>query len=159
MIALCSSPAALPTWASSCTGDFDFWSSNQTAHTETWGLNLQRYHRVCTSASSTCCHPSLCQAGSRDLKRSAHARLPASAYMLASMHGQNHNRLTMPEHCRFNARTWVYPAGVPERAYQLDIIRTALLCNTLVCLPTGLGKTLIAAVVMHNFTRWFPQVG
>ena len=25
------------------------------------------------------------------------------------------------------------------------------------CLPTGLGKTLIAAVVMHNFTRWFPE--
>ena len=26
------------------------------------------------------------------------------------------------------------------------------------CLPTGLGKTLIAAVVMHNFARWFPEV-
>ena len=61
--------------------------------------------------------------------------------------------------CRFNAQTWVYPLGVPERAYQLDIIRTALYHNTLVCLPTGLGKTLIAAVVMHNFTRWFPEVG
>lgn len=48
--------------------------------------------------------------------------------------------------------------GVNERAYQLDIIRTALFNNTLVCLPTGLGKTLIAAVVMHNFTRWFPEV-
>eukprot|EP00887_Chlorella_sp_A99_P003881 scaffold11.g3881.t1 len=36
-------------------------------------------------------------------------------------------------------------------------VRTALLHNTLVCLPTGLGKTLIAAVVMHNFTRWFPE--
>jgi len=47
---------------------------------------------------------------------------------------------------------------VPERAYQVDIINTALLQNTLVCLPTGLGKTLIAAVIMHNFTRWFPEV-
>ena len=37
--------------------------------------------------------------------------------------------------------------------------QTALLTNTLVCLPTGLGKTLIAAVVMHNFARWFPEVG
>lgn len=36
--------------------------------------------------------------------------------------------------------------------------QTALLTNTLVCLPTGLGKTLIAAVVMHNFARWFPEV-
>lgn len=38
------------------------------------------------------------------------------------------------------------------------MIQTALLQNTLVCLPTGLGKTLIAAVVMYNFSRWFPQV-
>ncbi|KAL0033133.1 hypothetical protein WJX79_005148 [Trebouxia sp. C0005] len=56
-----------------------------------------------------------------------------------------------------NAKHWVYPASVPERAYQIDIISTALLQNTLVCLPTGLGKTLIAAVIMHNFTRWFPE--
>lgn len=53
----------------------------------------------------------------------------------------------------------MYPKGVPERAYQLSCIQTALLHNTLVCLPTGLGKTLIAAVVMHNFTRWFPKAG
>ena len=60
--------------------------------------------------------------------------------------------------CRANARHWVYPATVPEREYQVDIIKTALLQNTLVCLPTGLGKTLIAAVLMYNFTRWFPEV-
>jgi len=29
--------------------------------------------------------------------------------------------------------------------------------NTLVSLPTGLGKTLVAAVVMYNYYRWFPQ--
>ncbi len=60
--------------------------------------------------------------------------------------------------CRVNARTWVYPLGTKERSYQLSIIQTALLHNTLVCLPTGLGKTLIAAVIMHNFSRWFPEV-
>jgi Fanconi anemia group M protein len=38
------------------------------------------------------------------------------------------------------------------------LLQTALLTNALVCLPTGLGKTLIAAVVMHNFARWFPEV-
>lgn len=39
------------------------------------------------------------------------------------------------------------------REYQYRMARTALLANTLVCLPTGLGKTLIAAVVMFNFHR------
>jgi ERCC4-related helicase len=34
----------------------------------------------------------------------------------------------------------------------------ALRANTLVALPTGLGKTFVAAVVMLNFYRWFPEV-
>lgn len=48
------------------------------------------------------------------------------------------------------ARTYVYPvqADKPLRAYQLNIIQKALFENTLVSLPTGLGKTFIAAVVM-----------
>ncbi|MCO5547416.1 hypothetical protein L7F22_000865 [Adiantum nelumboides] len=54
------------------------------------------------------------------------------------------------------ARTWVYPVNVPMRNYQYYIVQTALFSNTLVSLPTGLGKTLIAAVVMYNFFRWFP---
>jgi len=52
----------------------------------------------------------------------------------------------------------VYPAGIAEREYQVAIVEEALLHNTLVCLPTGLGKTFIAAVVMYNFFRWFPEV-
>lgn len=47
--------------------------------------------------------------------------------------------------------------NVPRRDYQFSIARTALFANTLVVLPTGLGKTLIAAVVMYNFFRWFPE--
>ena len=45
-------------------------------------------------------------------------------------------------------KTWIYPTNLPEREYQFHITRTALLHNTLVALPTGLGKTFIAAVVM-----------
>ncbi|XP_004436483.1 PREDICTED: Fanconi anemia group M protein [Ceratotherium simum simum] len=45
----------------------------------------------------------------------------------------------------------------PVRDYQLHIARAALFRNTLVCLPTGLGKTFVAAVVMYNFYRWFPS--
>lgn len=43
------------------------------------------------------------------------------------------------------------------RDYQLNIVKTCLYQNTLVSLPTGLGKTFIAAVVMYNFYRWFPS--
>ncbi|XP_027150235.1 DEAD-box ATP-dependent RNA helicase FANCM [Coffea eugenioides] len=55
------------------------------------------------------------------------------------------------------AKTWIYPVNIPLRDYQLNITRTALFSNTLVALPTGLGKTLIAAVVMYNYFRWFPE--
>jgi Fanconi anemia group M protein len=53
-------------------------------------------------------------------------------------------------------QTYVYPAQISRREYQFAIARDALLTNSLVCLPTGLGKTLIAAVVMYNYYRWFP---
>ena len=49
--------------------------------------------------------------------------------------------------------TWIYPVNFPIRAYQLNIVKQALFTNTLVALPTGLGKTFIAAVVMYNFYR------
>ncbi|XP_053553653.1 Fanconi anemia group M protein [Bombina bombina] len=52
---------------------------------------------------------------------------------------------------------WIYPTNFPVRDYQFNIAHTALLQNTLVCLPTGLGKTFIAAVVMYNFYRWYPS--
>ncbi|XP_014210062.1 Fanconi anemia group M protein homolog [Copidosoma floridanum] len=52
---------------------------------------------------------------------------------------------------------WIYPENYPRREYQFSIVQTALFNNTLVCLPTGLGKTFIAAVVMYNFWRWFPR--
>ena len=53
--------------------------------------------------------------------------------------------------------TWIYPTNREVREYQYAIARSALFYNTIVVLPTGLGKTLIAAVVMYNFYRWFPE--
>jgi ERCC4-related helicase len=54
-----------------------------------------------------------------------------------------------------NITTWVYPASKTFRAYQFQMARSALFENTLVTLPTGLGKTFIASTVMFNFYRWF----
>ena len=51
---------------------------------------------------------------------------------------------------------WIYPTNYPIRDYQFNIAHKCLFRNTLVCLPTGLGKTFIAAVVMFNFSRWYP---
>lgn len=55
-------------------------------------------------------------------------------------------------------RRWIFPTSpnYPIRKYQVDICEECLKHNTLVCLPTGLGKTLIAAVVMYNYLMWFP---
>jgi len=37
------------------------------------------------------------------------------------------------------------------------MVEKALFTNSLIALPTGLGKTFIAAVVMYNYFRWFPE--
>jgi len=51
--------------------------------------------------------------------------------------------------------TWVYPVNLGTiREYQYSIVSAALYNNLLVALPTGLGKTFIAATVMLNWFRW-----
>jgi ATP-dependent DNA helicase MPH1 len=60
-------------------------------------------------------------------------------------HELNHHELS----------TWVYPLNLgPIRDYQFTIVKNGLFNNTLVALPTGLGKTFIAATVMLNYFRW-----
>ncbi|KAI9503959.1 P-loop containing nucleoside triphosphate hydrolase protein, partial [Coemansia spiralis] len=56
-------------------------------------------------------------------------------------------------------RSYMYPLidGQPARAYQQGAIQRCIFQNTLVALPTGMGKTLIAVVVMANYARWFPN--
>ena len=57
---------------------------------------------------------------------------------------------------RLAAKTWIYPLNKPKRDYQYNIVKNCLLENTLVALPTGLGKTFIAGVVMLNCEYlWF----
>ncbi|KAL2269940.1 hypothetical protein VTJ83DRAFT_2124 [Remersonia thermophila] len=63
-----------------------------------------------------------------------------------------------PTHHELNPEelsTWIYPLNLgPIRDYQFSIVKNALFHNTLVALPTGLGKTFIAATIMLNYFRW-----
>ena len=55
-----------------------------------------------------------------------------------------------------NTNKMYYPSSEElYREYQFNIIKQCLHSNTLVCLPTGLGKTMIASIIMYNFHKWF----
>eukprot|EP01083_Nonionella_stella_P045347 121838_1 len=71
----------------------------------------------------------------------------------------NHKRvqLKIPLMDEEASKMWVYPSNLEIRRYQFESTKQALFTNELVCLPTGMGKTLIAAVVMYNFHRWYPK--
>lgn len=68
------------------------------------------------------------------------------------------NREEPPTHHQLNRdalMTWVYPTNLGTiRDYQYSIVARGLYHNMLVALPTGLGKTFIAAVIMLNWFRW-----
>jgi ATP-dependent DNA helicase MPH1 len=51
---------------------------------------------------------------------------------------------------RLAAQNWLFPINREKRDYQFNIIKNSLFENCMVALPTGLGKTFIAAVVMFN---------
>ena len=54
-------------------------------------------------------------------------------------------------------REWVFPTSenYAVRDYQRNIISHALLKNTLVVLPTGLGKTFIGSLIKNAFIFLF----
>lgn len=62
-----------------------------------------------------------------------------------------HHELSTPD----LSGSFIYPSNMPYREYQYEIIRNALVHNLLCALPTGLGKTFIASVVMLNYFRWY----
>ena len=74
--------------------------------------------------------------------------IASGSLKLSSTHRVNYNALLH----------YVYPSNMDERVYQRVIIAAAMFENTLVALPTGLGKTFIAATVMLNYYRWFPDL-
>ena len=63
-----------------------------------------------------------------------------------------------PDHfCKEAGRVFVYPNDFEVRPYQLNAVRKCIISNTLVCFPTGAGKTLVAAVLARNVLDWFPS--
>lgn len=68
------------------------------------------------------------------------------------------NREEVPTHHALDhdaLNTWVYPTNLGTiREYQYSIVARGLYHNMLVALPTGLGKTFIAATIMLNWFRW-----
>ncbi|KAL8677865.1 MAG: hypothetical protein Q9186_005751 [Xanthomendoza sp. 1 TL-2023] len=68
------------------------------------------------------------------------------------------NKDEPPTHHKTNREamaTWVYPTNLGKiREYQYSIVASGLYHNMLVALPTGLGKTFIAATIMLNWFRW-----
>lgn len=58
-----------------------------------------------------------------------------------------------PAETKFVSHPWVNPGTIEARAYQDAIVKTALTGNTLCVLPTGLGKTSIAALVAAERLR------
>ncbi|OJJ47912.1 hypothetical protein ASPZODRAFT_131517 [Penicilliopsis zonata CBS 506.65] len=68
------------------------------------------------------------------------------------------NKEEPPTHHKLNdeaIKTWVYPTNLGKtRDYQFNIAQRGLYHNLLVALPTGLGKTFIAATIMLNWYRW-----
>ncbi|CAD8113807.1 unnamed protein product [Paramecium sonneborni] len=56
-----------------------------------------------------------------------------------------------------SSKIWLYSLQNEFRLYQFTIVQSTFYYNTMVCLPTGLGKTFIASMAILNFSRWFPK--
>ena len=57
----------------------------------------------------------------------------------------------------FGSNPLIRTESIERRAYQETIAQNALRSNTLVCLPTGLGKSVIAAYVAAEYLRRMPE--
>ncbi|KAK2765424.1 3'-5' DNA helicase [Arachnomyces sp. PD_36] len=86
------------------------------------------------------------------------AREPATSNSQTVSRHRPINRNEPPTHHKLNddaTKTWVYPTNLGTiRDYQFNISHRGLFHNLLVALPTGLGKTFIAATIMLNWFRW-----
>uniref|UniRef100_A0A2K5I6W6 RNA helicase n=1 Tax=Colobus angolensis palliatus TaxID=336983 RepID=A0A2K5I6W6_COLAP len=133
-------------------------SGRQRTLFQTWGSSICRSSGApgCSSGTERPQSPGSSKA---PLSVAAEAQLESDddVLLVAAYEAERQLCLENGGFCTSAGALWIYPTNCPVRDYQLHISRAALFCNTLVCLPTGLGKTFIAAVVMYNFYRWFPS--
>ena len=107
------------------------------------------------------------------------ARHGGSSFTTAQAAMQGQPCADLAQHDPETIDSWIFPTNYEVREYQRSIVESALFRNTMVTLPTGLGKTFIGAVVMYvlatcwrvchsvssrgggwnryNFYRWFPR--
>lgn len=103
------------------------------------------------------CNPSVSNTGTKQMKQSTipfHVGPSAAAHSILN---RSVIEESIPGFDTEAGEMWIYPTNYPVRDYQFNITKKALFVNTLVCLPTGLGKTFIAAVLMYNYYRWYPS--
>ena len=65
--------------------------------------------------------------------------------------------LVYPQLDHTTSDTFIYISNYTRRNYQYEIAISAVTANTLIIIPTSLGKTFIAALLILNFYRWFPS--
>ncbi|XP_015346636.1 Fanconi anemia group M protein isoform X1 [Marmota marmota marmota] len=131
-------------------------SGRQRTLFQTWGSSVSRSVGT-PSCSSGTERPQACSEARLSAAAASQSESDDDVLLVAVYEAERQLSLENGGFCTSAGALWIYPTNYPVRDYQLRISRTALFCNTLVCLPTGLGKTFIAAVVMYNFYRWFPS--
>nr|CCA17392.1 DEAD/DEAH box RNA helicase putative [Albugo laibachii Nc14]CCA24367.1 DEAD/DEAH box RNA helicase putative [Albugo laibachii Nc14] len=155
----------IPSHATPCTSD-----AQNRQETTQWACSKCTFLNAKTSSKCQVCGHSV---PSLALKKTSQSTLPFNTQKASRevvLHSQGADPVATSkyyftdEECKATLpidtqalKTLVFPGNYQIREYQVSIAEKAMYHNTLVSLPTGLGKTLIASVVMHNFYRWFPN--
>ena len=110
---------------------------------------MQQVAAFAPAAQAHAARTPFCNAHGRELAQADAAAIARPAVAPADAKSGNAAVPLDNGHCHH----WHYPTNKPIRSYQVAMAEAAMFDNTLICLPTGLGKTFIAATAMYNFYR------